>query len=471
MPETLFDKIWNAHRVLERSDNATLLFIDRHLVHDGSSQAFDQLQEERLAVRRPELTLALADHYASTGASGTTADPMRREMGERLSSNAQRWGIRHYGEGHLRQGIVHVVGPELGFTLPGATVVCGDSHTSTHGALGALAFGIGSSEVAHVLATQTLWQNRPGSLRIHFKNRLGPGVTAKDMALALIARVGAAAATGMMIEYCGEAISTLSIEGRMTICNMSIELSGRAGMIAPDDTTLQWLANRPFCPRGNDWERAVAHWRELRSDDEATFDREVEIDASGIAPMVTWGVSPEDALPIAGLVPDPQVCGDSQRRQAMERALDYMALKPGTPLEGLQVDRVFIGSCTNSRIEDLRAAAAILQSRKVVVPTLVVPGSGNVKAEAEAEGLDKVFLQSGTEWGSPGCSMCVGMNGDVVRAGERCASTTNRNFVGRQGRGSRTHLLSPAMAAAAALTGYLTDVRYIERTLTTRDLG
>ena len=460
-PQTLFDKIWYAHSILEREDGATLLYIDRHLVHDGSSQAFDQIEADRLGVRRPDLTLALADHYVPGGAVSQRLGS-GLAVAERLQANAARWGIRFHGRGDDDQGIVHVAGPELGFTLPGATVVCGDSHTSTHGALGALAFGIGSSEVAHVLATQTLWQRKPGNLRVRFTGRLSPGVTAKDLALALIGKTGAGGANGYMIEFCGEAVEALGVEARMTLCNMSIELGGRAGFIAPDDTTFQWLAGRPLCPAGAAWDDALAAWRTLRSDEGARFDAEIAIDTGTVAPMVTWGTSPEDVLPIDGRVPDPAECGDPRRRERMASALAYMGLEPGRPLDGLAIDRVFIGSCTNSRIEDLRAAAAIVRGARVKVPTLVVPGSARVRAQAEAEGLAAVFTTAGMEWGEPGCSMCTGMNGDTVPPGERCASTTNRNFVGRQGRDSRTHLVSPAMAAAAAVKGRLTDIRRLE---------
>lgn len=457
-PQTLFDKIWQAHSILEREDGATLLYIDRHLVHDGSSQAFDRIGSDGLGVRRPDLTLALADHYVPGGAASRRLGS-GLAMADRLKANAARWRIRFHGRGDDDQGIVHVAGPELGFTLPGATVVCGDSHTSTHGALGALAFGIGSSEVAHVLATQTLWQRKPGNLRVRFTGRLSPGVTAKDLALALIGKAGAGSANGYMIEFCGEAVEALGIEARMTLCNMSIELGGRAGMIAPDDATFQWLAGRPLCPAGAAWDDALVAWRSLQGDEDARFDTEIVIDAGMVAPMVTWGTSPEDVLPIDGRVPDPADCGDLRRRERLVSALAYMGLEPGCPLDGLAIDRVFIGSCTNSRIEDLRAAAAIVRGTKVKVPTLVVPGSARVRAQAEAEGLAAVFISAGMEWGEPGCSMCTGMNGDIVPPGERCASTTNRNFVGRQGRDSRTHLVSPAMAAAAAMNGRLTDIR------------
>jgi 3-isopropylmalate/(R)-2-methylmalate dehydratase large subunit len=462
-PSTLFDKIWREHVVLERENGQALLYVDSHFLQDGSAPAFEMLRQRGLKPRVPERAFATPDHYVPTGgrALGLIADPEKRAMAEALAADAAAAGIAFFGLDDPRQGIVHVVAPEQGMSRPGMLIVCGDSHTSTHGALGALAFGIGASEVAHVLATQTLWQRKPQTLRITVDGRIGPGVTAKDLILAIIAEIGAAGANGFAVEYAGEAIEALSIEGRMTLCNMTIEAGGRAGMVAPDETTFAYLKGRPFAPEGGDWERAVAAWRALRSDPDATFDREVRINASAVEPMVTWGASPEDALPISCLVPDPAAAATPERREAMERALTYMGLQPGHALEGVTVDRVFIGSCTNGRIEDLAAAAAVVRGRKVApgVEAWVVPGSGLVKAAAGALGLDQVFKQAGFEWREPGCSMCLGTNGDQVAAGQRCASTTNRNFVGRQGPGSRTHLMSPAMAAAAAVTGQLTDVR------------
>jgi 3-isopropylmalate/(R)-2-methylmalate dehydratase large subunit len=459
-PRTLFEKIWSRHAIRTREDGATLLSIDRHLIHDGSRAAFQFLAERGLPVRRPDRTFGTPDHYVPTaGRDLSRAEPHRREMVEDLQKNARAAGITLFDLGDARQGIVHVVGPEQGISQPGMVIVCGDSHTATHGALGALAFGIGASEVSHVMATQTLWQTKPKTMRISIEGRLGKGVTAKDVILAIIAKIGAAGGTGHVIEYAGSAIRSLGIEGRLTICNMSIEAGARAGMVAPDDTTIEYLAGRPYAPKGANWDKAVAYWRSLPSDEGAVFDREVVLDAAEIAPMVTWGTSPEDAAPITGRVPDPAAAPSAERRQGMERALAYMGLIPGMPLSEVAVDRVFIGSCTNSRIADLRAAAKIVAGRRAVVPAMVVPGSGLVKAQAEAEGLDRIFRDAGFEWRDAGCSMCVGMNGDLVAAGERCASTSNRNFVGRQGKGARTHLLSPIMAAAAAVTGRLTDVR------------
>ncbi|MEF2553153.1 3-isopropylmalate dehydratase large subunit [Aurantimonas sp. A2-1-M11] len=459
MPRSLFDKLWESHRILDRPDGASLLYVDRHLVHDGTSQAFDMLEREGLALRRPDLTLGLADHYVSTGSSAAQRRPEYDRMTEVLGANARRWGFESFGQGNPNQGIVHVVGPEMGFTLPGALLVCGDSHTATHGALGALAFGIGASEVAHVLATQTLWQQKPKSMRVRVEGVLGRGVVAKDVILALIGNIGAGGGTGHVIEYAGDAIRSLSMEGRLTVCNMSIEAGARAGMIAPDELTFSWLKGRHFAPQGALWERAVEEWRALASEVGAGFDREVVLDAGEIAPMVTWGTSPQDVLPITGRVPDPAGIEDADRRREIEDALRYMGLAAGRPLSGIPVDRVFIGSCTNGRIEDLRAAADVARGRQAKIPAFVVPGSGLVKAQAEAEGLDRIFTEAGFEWSGPGCSMCVAMNGDLVPPGERCASTSNRNFAGRQGRGSRTHLLSPAMAAAAAVEGRLADAR------------
>ena len=462
-PRTLFDKIWAQHVVMQRDDGQSLLYVDRHLVQDGSAPAFQMLRQRGLPVRRPELAFATPDHYVPTASRDLAriADPEKRAMAQALADDCAASGIRFFGLDDARQGIVHVVGPEQGLSLPGMLIVCGDSHTSTHGALGALAFGIGASEVAHVLATQTLWQRKPRTLRVRVDGRLGAGVTAKDLILAIIGRIGAAGATGHVVEYAGKAIRALSMEARMTVCNMSIEAGARAGMIAPDDTTFAWLAGRPQAPKGADWDAALARWRLLPGDEGAAFDRELALHANEIAPMVTWGTSPEDVLPISGRVPDPAEAGDADRRAAMQGALAYMGLAPGQRLEDIAVQRVFIGSCTNGRIEDLRSAAAVARGRRVAegVEAWVVPGSGLVKQQAEDEGLDAVFRAAGFQWRHAGCSMCLGTNGDQVAPGQRCASTSNRNFVGRQGPGARTHLMSPAMAAAAAVTGRLTDVR------------
>jgi 3-isopropylmalate/(R)-2-methylmalate dehydratase large subunit len=459
MGATLYEKIWNAHAVATGPGGRTLLYIDRHLLHDGSFHAFEALRKAGRKVRRPQACLATPDHYAPSGPRDRIDDPNLREKIETLAANATAASIPLLPLRDERQGIVHVVGPEQGFTQPGITLVCGDSHTSSHGALGALAFGIGASEVAHVLATQTLWQSKSRTMRVTVTGSLEPGVHAKDIILALIARIGAFGGTGHVIEYAGPAIRALSIEGRLTICNMSIEAGARAGFVAPDDTTFAWLHGRPMAPHGADWDRALARWRTLVSDEDARFDREVSLDAEEVEPMVTWGTSPEHGTGVSGAVPDPADESDPVRRASLEKALRYMALVPGQPLAGLPIDRVFIGSCTNSRLEDLRAAADVVRGRKAVVPALVVPGSGLVRRAAEAEGLARVFVEAGIRWGEPGCSMCVGQNGDVVEAGQRCASTSNRNFEGRQGKGARTHLMSPAMAAAVAVTGRITDVR------------
>lgn len=460
--KALVDRIWERHRVKAREDGQDLLFIDRHFIHDVTATAFDMLRQRGLKPRSPERIFGTADHYVPTHSREMTAvnHPERRTMIEALTRDAAESGIKVFGLNDPRQGIVHVIGPQQGLSLPGMTIVCADSHTSTHGALGALAFGIGATEVGHVLATQTIWQKKPRRMRIAVEGTLGFGVTAKDVILAIIARIGVAGAVGHTIEYAGSAIRSLSMEGRLTICNMSIEAGGRAGLIAPDDTTFEYIAGRPYAPKGEDWERALAEWRLLRSD-EGAFDREVSLDAAEIAPMVTWGTTPEDAAAITGLVPDPSGEPDLARREGMTRALAYMGLTPGTPLEDVPIDRVFIGSCTNGRIEDLRSAAAVVKGRKVDkrVEAWVVPGSQETKAQAEAEGLDRVFRSAGFDWRFAGCSMCLATNGDTVAPGERCASTSNRNFVGRQGPGARTHLMSPAMAAAAAVTGRLTDVR------------
>ena len=457
-PATLLDKLWAAHEVHRRADGASLLWVDRHLVHEGSHHAFAKLAERGLAVAEPGLTLAVVDHYAPTRGRERIADPQIAAMIERLRDNAARHGVPLFDLSDPRQGIVHVIGPEQGLTLPGLLITCGDSHTSTHGAFGALAFGIGATEVAHVLATQTTWQRKPAAMRIRVEGRLGPAVTAKDIALNWIARLGADGARGHAVEYAGAAVSALSMEGRMTLCNLSIEGGARFGMIAPDDTTLAYLKGRPFAPAGGDWDRAAEDWLALRSDPDAAFSRAAVFDAEEIAPTVTWGTSPEQAVPVGGTIPDPARLPEG-RAEAARAALDYMGLVPGRPIAGTPVDQVFLGSCTNGRIEDLRAAAAVLAGRTARVPGIVSPGSAPVKRQAEEEGLDRIFIAAGLDWVEAGCSMCVGMNGDIVAAGQRCASSTNRNFRGRQGRGARTHLMSPAMVAAAAVAGEITDVR------------
>jgi 3-isopropylmalate/(R)-2-methylmalate dehydratase large subunit len=459
---SLFDKIWRRHAIVTRPDGAVLLLVGRHLLHDGSRAGFRFLAERNLKLRDSRHTYGTPDHYVSTLRHDLDAidEPFRRDMVVGLAENARTHGFTHFGLGDPRQGIVHVVGPEQGITLPGIVMVCGDSHTATHGALGALAFGIGASEVSHVLATQTLWQSRkPDSMRISVGGRLAPGVGGKDVILAIIAHIGAAGGTGKVIEYAGQVFRDLSIEGRLTVCNMSIEAGARAGMVAPDESTFAYLKDRPFAPRGAMWDRAVAFWRGLPSDPGAHFDAEVTLDGGTIEPMATWGTSPEHAAPVSGAIPDPARAPTAERREAMAHALNYMGLRPGMRMDEIPIDRVFIGSCTNSRIEDLRAAASVVKGRKARIPSWAVPGSGLVKQQAEQEGLDKVFKDAGFEWREPGCSMCVGMNGDLVAAGQHCASTSNRNFIGRQGQGARTHLVSPAMAAAAAVTGHLTDVR------------
>ncbi|MCH4894800.1 3-isopropylmalate dehydratase large subunit [Sphingomonas sp. SFZ2018-12] len=473
-PLTLYEKIWADHVVERRDDGTCLIYIDRHLVHEVTSpQAFEGLRSAGRPVRRPDLTLAVPDHNLPTtarvdaaGQPIPIADAASREQLAALRRNAPEFGIRYIDATAREQGIVHVVGPEQGFTLPGTTLVCGDSHTAAHGALGALAFGIGTSEVEHVLATQTLLLSQSRTMEVCVDGTLGFGVTAKDVILTIIGRIGAAGGTGHVIEYTGEVIRDLSIEGRLTIANMSIEGGARAGLIAPDDKTFAYLKGRPLAPTGDDWDRAVAYWRTLPTDAGARYDRTVHIDASDIAPALTWGTSPEDVVPITGAVPDPDSFADPAKREAARKSLAYMGLTPGTRMQDIAVEHIFIGSCTNSRIEDLRAAAAVLRGRRVadgIRQALVVPGSGLVKHQAEAEGLDRIFTDAGFEWREPGCSMCLGMNPDKVPPGERCASTSNRNFVGRQGPGARTHLVSPVMAAAAAVTGRLTDVRDLAR--------
>jgi 3-isopropylmalate/(R)-2-methylmalate dehydratase large subunit len=462
MSQTLFDKIWNAHVILARDDGTSLLWIDRHLVHEGSFHAFGMLDHAGRTLRRPELTFGVADHYVPSHSRALPiADAEAAAVVANLRENARKHGFDLMDLDDARQGIVHVVGPEQGITLPGLTLVCGDSHTATHGAFGTLAFGIGASEVAHVLATQTLWQRRPRTMRITVDGVLSPHVTAKDVILAIIARIGAAGAVGHAIEYAGSAIRALSMEGRMTLCNMSIEAGSRTGMVAPDDATFAYLAGRPRAPKDAAWETALAAWRQLRSDADAGFDTELSLHANDIAPTVTWGNSLDTALPITARVPDPASAPDVATAERIAKQLDYMGLTANEPLDGIKLDRIFIGTCTNGRIEDLRAAAAVLRGRRSVVPGLVVPGSVPVKRQAEAEGLDRVFVDAGLTWGEPGCSACTGINGDYVPPGERCAATSNRNFVGRQGPGSRTHLMSPAMAAAGAVVGAITDVRKI----------
>ncbi|MFQ5775802.1 MAG: 3-isopropylmalate dehydratase large subunit [Kiloniellaceae bacterium] len=462
-PRTLFDKIWDSHLVDRQDDGTCLLYIDRHLVHEVTSpQAFEGLRLSGRTVRRPEATLAVADHNVpTTGRSHGIDDEESRIQVEALTRNCAEFAIPYFSMDDVRQGIVHIIGPEQGFTQPGMTIVCGDSHTATHGAFGALAFGIGTSEVEHVLATQTLIQRPAKNMRITVAGARPPGVTAKDLILAIIGKIGTAGGTGHVIEYAGEAIRELSMAGRMTVCNMSIEAGARAGLIAPDETTFDYLRGRPLAPKAGRWETAVAYWRTLPSDEGARYDREVTLDASDIAPQVTWGTSPEDVVPVTGHVPDPAEAPDENRRRAMERALEYMGLAPGTRMRDVRVDTVFIGSCTNARIEDLREVAALVEGRKVAdgVRAMIVPGSGLVKHQAEEEGLDRVFVEAGFDWREPGCSMCLAMNADRLEPGERCASTSNRNFEGRQGRGGRTHLMSPGMAAAAALAGRIADVR------------
>jgi 3-isopropylmalate/(R)-2-methylmalate dehydratase large subunit len=460
---TLYEKIWARHAVAEGSGGRSLLYVDRHLMHDGSFHAFAALAASGRKLRRPDACYATPDHYVPTrgrtASAADIADPIVRERVERLATNTREHKVTLFGYDDPRQGIIHVVGPEQGVTQPGMVLVCGDSHTSTHGAFGAMAFGVGATEVAHVMATQAVWQQKARTLRVTVTGTLGPGVSGKDIILAVIAKIGTAGGNGHALEYAGPAIRALGMSGRMTVCNMSIEAGARCGMIAPDDTTFAYLDGRPFAPKGAHWEKALAFWRTQVSDADAKFDREVTIDGSGLAPQVTWGTSPEYGVPVTGAVPDPEREADPVRRDSMRRALAYMDLTPGTMLAGLAMNRVFIGSCTNSRIEDLRSAAEVLRGRKVKIPTMVVPGSGLIKQAAEAEGLDKVFLEAGAEWLAAACSMCVGTNGDLAEPGQRVAATSNRNFEGRQGKGVRTHLMSPAMAAAAAVNGAIADVR------------
>ncbi len=468
--KTLYDKLWEAHRVREDADGTALIYIDRHLVHEVTSpQAFEGLRLAGRTLWRRDSVLAVPDHNVPTtqrrdGVAGI-ADPVARIQVETLDRNCTDFAITEFHMDDARQGIVHVIGPEQGATLPGMTVVCGDSHTSTHGAFGALAFGIGTSEVEHVLATQCLIQKKSKNMQVRVEGDIGTGVTAKDLVLAIIGAIGTAGGTGYAIEFAGSAIEALSLEGRMTVCNMAIEAGARAGMIAVDQKTIDYIKGRPFAPGGEQWDAAVEYWRTLVSDEGAEFDRIVTLDAGLIRPQVTWGTSPEMVVAITGVVPDPEAETDSVKQSGMRKALDYMQLMPGTPITDIQLDRVFIGSCTNSRIEDLRAAASVASGRKVaanIKQAMVVPGSGLVKRQAEAEGLDRIFIEAGFEWREPGCSMCLAMNADRLQPGERCASTSNRNFEGRQGGGGRTHLVGPAMAAAAAVAGHFIDIRELD---------
>lgn len=463
-PRTLYDKIFEDHIVDRQEDGTCLLYIDRHLVHEVTSpQAFEGLRLAHRPVRHPEKTLAVVDHNIPTSpdrAKGIKNEQSRTQV-EALAKNTNEFGIEYFNQNDKRQGIVHIIGPEQGFTLPGMTIVCGDSHTSTHGAFGALAHGIGTSEVEHVLATQTLIQKKSKNMLVEVKGRLAQGVTAKDLVLAIIGKIGTAGGTGHVIEFAGEAIRGLSMEGRMTVCNMSIEAGARAGMIAPDEITFDYIRSRPRAPKGEILEKAIAYWKTLRSDEGAHYDTVITLDAGELVPSVTWGSSPEDVVPVTGVVPDPEEIADETKRASKKRALEYMGLKAGTKITDIKIDRVFIGSCTNGRIEDMRAAAAMIKGKKVAptVSAMVVPGSGLVKEQAEREGLDKIFKEAGFDWREPGCSMCLAMNDDRLEPGERCASTSNRNFESRQGYKGRTHLVSPAMAAAAAIAGHFVDIR------------
>ena len=463
MPQTLYDKIWKEHIVHQQDDGTTLLYVDRHLIHEVTSpQAFEGLRLSKRKVRKPNLTLAVADHNVpTTNRSKGIDDEESKIQVETLEMNCKEFGIELFDMKDKRQGIVHIIGPEQGFTQPGTVIVCGDSHTATHGAFGALAFGIGTSEVEHVLATQTLIQNKSKNLRVNVTGKLHTGVTSKDVILQTIGKIGTAGGTGMVIEYAGPVIESLNIEERMTICNMSIEAGARAGLISPDEKTVKYLKDKPMSPQKKNWDRAVEYWATLKSDPDAKFDKEVEIKGDDISPMVTWGTSPQDVVSVTGVVPDPEKEKDEERKKSMIRSLNYMGLKPNTKIIDIKVDKIFIGSCTNGRIGDLRDAAKIVKGKKVAknVNAMVVPGSGLVKQQAEEEKIDKVFKDAGFDWREPGCSMCLAMNADKLNPEERCASTSNRNFEGRQGRGGRTHLVSPAMAAAAAIDGHLTDVR------------
>ena len=465
MPKTLYDKIWDEHLVHQDSDGTALLYVDRHLVHEVTSpQAFEGLRIQGRKVRKPELTLAVPDHNVpTTDRSKGISDKQSKIQVDTLRKNCKEFGINLFDVNDKRQGIVHIIGPEQGFTQPGTVIVCGDSHTATHGAFGSLAFGIGTSEVEHVLATQTLIQKKSKNFRVNVNGSLPSGVTSKDVILKIIGTIGTAGGTGYVIEFAGEVIRNLSVEQRMTICNMTIEAGARAGLIAPDDKTIEYFKDRPMSPKGDNWTKAVSHWKKLFSDNDSKFDKEINIDAKDIEPLVTWGTSPQDVSPITGEVPDPEKEQDQDRKTAMYRSLEYMGLKPKMKISEIKVDKIFIGSCTNGRIEDLRLAANLLKGKKIAndVSAMVVPGSGLVKKQAEEEGIDKVFKNAGFEWREPGCSMCLGMNEDQLSSKERCASTSNRNFEGRQGRGGRTHLVSPGMAVAAAIKGYLADVREI----------
>ena len=463
MPNTLYDKIWSEHLIDEQADGTALLYVDRHLIHEVTSpQAFEGLRLANRQVRKPNLTLAVADHNVpTTNRSKGIDDKESKIQVETLENNCKEFGIKIFGMNDKRQGIVHIIGPEQGFTQPGTIIVCGDSHTATHGAFGSLAFGIGTSEVEHVLATQTLIQKKSKNFRINITGELPIGVTSKDVILQTIGKIGTAGGTGMVIEYAGTLIENLNIEQRMTICNMSIEAGARAGLIAPDEKTIQYLKNKPMSPKKINWDKAVEYWSKLKSDQDAKFDKEIEIKGIDISPMVTWGTSPQDVVPVTGNVPDPEKEKNEDIKASMNRSLKYMGLQPNTKITDIKIDRIFIGSCTNGRIGDLREAAKIIKGKKVAqnVNAMVVPGSGLVKEQAEQEGIDKVFKDAGFDWREPGCSMCLAMNADKLNSQERCASTSNRNFEGRQGRGGRTHLVSPAMAAAAAVDGHLTDVR------------
>jgi len=467
MPQTLYDKIWNEHVVHQQSDGTALLYVDRHLIHEVTSpQAFEGLRLSNRKVRKPNLALAVADHNVpTTNRSKGIDDEESKIQVETLEKNCKEFGIKLFDMKDKRQGIVHIIGPEQGFTQPGTVIVCGDSHTATHGAFGSLAFGIGTSEVEHVLATQTLIQKKAKNLRINITGKLLMGITAKDVILQTIGKIGTAGGTGMVIEYAGAVIENLNIEQRMTICNMSIEAGARAGLIAPDEKTFKYLKDKPMSPKKNDWDAAMSHWDKLKSDQEAKFDSEVEIKGEDIEPMVTWGTSPQDVISVNSSIPDPEKEKDEDKKNSMNRSLNYMGLKPNTKITDIKVDKVFIGSCTNGRIGDLRDAARIIKGKKIAqhVTAMVVPGSGLVKQQAEEEGIDKIFTESGFDWREPGCSMCLAMNADKLNPKERCASTSNRNFEGRQGRGGRTHLVSPAMAAAAAIDGHLTDVRKFQQ--------
>jgi len=463
MPQTLYDKIWNEHIVHQQDDGTTLLYVDRHLIHEVTSpQAFEGLRLSKRKVRKPNLALAVADHNVPTTSRSKGINDMESKIQvEMLEKNCKEFGIELFDMKDKRQGIVHIIGPEQGFTQPGTVIVCGDSHTATHGAFGALAFGIGTSEVEHVLATQTLIQKKSKNLRVNVTGKLSTGITSKDVILQTIGKIGTAGGTGMVIEYAGKVIENLNIEQRMTICNMSIEAGARAGLIAPDEKTIQYLKDKPMSPKKSNWDKAVEYWNKLKSDTNAVFDKEVDIKGEDISPMVTWGTSPQDVVCITDVIPDPEKEKNEDRKKSMIRSLNYMGLQPNTKMTEIKIDRIFIGSCTNGRIGDLRDAAKIIKGKKIAshVNAMVVPGSGLVKQQAEEEKIDKVFTDAGFEWREPGCSMCLAMNADKLNSKERCASTSNRNFEGRQGRGGRTHLVSPAMAAAAAIDGHLTDVR------------